>query len=166
MKTPIVTAATALASCLILAAGAAYAAPSINLNPMAGVSASPVELVKKGGGGGGGGRYGGGAALKGGGGGRNAHKGGRGDKGHYAHKGGKGDKGHYAHRDGKGRYAHKGGKSDFKHRHYGRYFRYYPGIFAYGAYSYYDECDWLWRKARITGSPYWWRRYEECRYYD
>ncbi len=26
----------------------------------------------------------------------------------------------------------------------------------------YRPCRWLKRRARITGSPYWWRRYERC----
>ncbi len=33
---------------------------------------------------------------------------------------------------------------------------------AYG----YNDCGWLRRQAVITGSPYWWRRYQDCLYYD
>ena len=33
---------------------------------------------------------------------------------------------------------------------------------VYGAYAYSNSCDWLYRKAVITGSRYWWYRYEEC----
>ena len=29
-------------------------------------------------------------------------------------------------------------------------------------YSYGDDCWWLLRQARITGSPYWWSRYNAC----
>ena len=43
---------------------------------------------------------------------------------------------------------------------------------AYGAYSYgygggyygYGGCRWLKLRALESGSPYWWRRYEACRY--
>jgi hypothetical protein len=170
---PHMTAATALASCLILAAAtAAYAAPPINLKPAVDASTSPVELVKKGGGGGGprGGGYKGGGDKGGkafsGGGGGGKHR------GDFARKGGgdsharKGGGGHYAYKGGKDHYAGKGHKGDHhKHHRYGKHYRYYPGIFTYGAYSYYDECDWLRRKARVTGSPYWWQRYQECVYY-
>jgi hypothetical protein len=33
---------------------------------------------------------------------------------------------------------------------------YGPDYYAYG------DCDWLLRRARITGSPYWWHRYNAC----
>jgi len=39
----------------------------------------------------------------------------------------------------------------------------YPFYGAYG-YSYIDDCYWLKRQALFTGSPYWWERYEACRY--
>ena len=43
-------------------------------------------------------------------------------------------------------------------------------VYGYGYYnSYYgSSCHWLKRKARRTGSRYWWRRYYRCvdRYYD
>lgn len=49
----------------------------------------------------------------------------------------------------------------WRHRHYG-YRRWYgPGIYV-GTYG--SSCGWLYRRAVRTGSPYWWRRYEECRY--
>jgi hypothetical protein len=38
---------------------------------------------------------------------------------------------------------------------------YGPGYTAYG-----DDCYWLRRQAIITGSPYWWRRYNLCIGYD
>lgn len=85
-----------------------------------------------------------------------AYKGGKG----YAGKGPPG--GDWARGGKNGGYAWKGNK----HRHH-RYL--YPSIglgLAYGAYNYGDECGWLWRRAQATGSPYWWQRYEECRYYN
>jgi hypothetical protein len=43
------------------------------------------------------------------------------------------------------------------HRH--SFVRGYPYYAYYG-----DGCDWLRRRALYTGSPYWWQRYEACRY--
>jgi hypothetical protein len=41
------------------------------------------------------------------------------------------------------------------------------GIYGgYSAYGYTAGCDWLRRKALITGNPYWWDRYEACLYGD
>jgi hypothetical protein len=37
---------------------------------------------------------------------------------------------------------------------------YYDDGYAYG-YRY--SCGWLYHRATVTGSPYWWHRYEECR---
>ncbi len=34
----------------------------------------------------------------------------------------------------------------------------------YYSYYYYDDCSWLRRRALYTGSPYWWERYNACRY--
>src|SRR5581483_7161748 len=55
------------------------------------------------------------------------------------------------------------------HHHHHRHFRrgiiigaplaFYGG---YGYYGYSSPCGWLYRKAVITGSPYWWSRYEAC----
>jgi hypothetical protein len=38
-------------------------------------------------------------------------------------------------------------------------------VWVYGP-DYYagNDCYWLLRRAQITGSPYWWRRYEDCAY--
>lgn len=33
---------------------------------------------------------------------------------------------------------------------------------GYGRPYGYRRCGWLRRRARITGSPYWWRRYRRC----
>jgi len=35
-------------------------------------------------------------------------------------------------------------------------------IFVGPGYGYVSECDWLRRRARATGSSYWWRRYRAC----
>jgi hypothetical protein len=66
------------------------------------------------------------------------------------------------------------GSHIYRHRHHHhRHFRRgvivgLPlGIYgAYGAYGYSATCDWLYRKAVITGNPYWWSRYEACLYGD
>jgi len=36
---------------------------------------------------------------------------------------------------------------------------------GYYAYNGYGNCAWLRRQAIITGSPYWWERYQACLYY-
>ncbi len=39
---------------------------------------------------------------------------------------------------------------------------------GYGAYSYgyYGSgCGWLWRRYQVTGSWYWYQRWQDCRYY-
>jgi hypothetical protein len=73
----------------------------------------------------------------------------------------------------------KGGRSEWKggnqRRHAGRSHDGHKGqrhrvwrdgrwIWAWGpaVYAYADDCGWIWRRAQATGSPYWWRRYEEC----
>jgi hypothetical protein len=171
-------AAAALGALLFAAPHAAYAAPAANLKGAAtGTSSSSlVELAGKRGGnlgvgggwagprasGGGGpkmsarsggpkmGGYGGKGGPK-----MGAYKGGKG----YAGKGPRG--GDWDRGGRRGGYAWKGDR-----RHYGRYL--YPGIglgLAYGgAYAYGDGCGWLYRRAQATGSPYWWQRFEECRY--
>jgi hypothetical protein len=35
---------------------------------------------------------------------------------------------------------------------------------AYGAYYYANSCSWLRHRALVTGSPYWWSRYNDCVY--
>jgi hypothetical protein len=51
-------------------------------------------------------------------------------------------------------------------RRFGRHHRWGPGIsfWFYDGY-YYGDCNWLRRRAIVTGSRYWWRRYRLCRYY-
>mgnify|MGYP001382564962 CR=1 FL=1 len=60
------------------------------------------------------------------------------------------------------------GKPHRPHHRYGRV-RPYPYLYRYEPYYYYDyepvyidECAWLYRKAKRTGSRYWWRRYRDC----
>lgn len=78
--------------------------------------------------------------------------------------------GSHARRHGLRGHHFRGGPRHFsgghvRHRRFGRIG---PGIVlgvpfaAYGAYSYTATCDWLHRKAVITGSPYWWYRFEAC----
>ncbi len=130
-------------------------------------------------GGGGGGR--GGFGIGGGGGRGFAIRGGGGGRG-FALRGG-GRRG-FAFREGGGRrFAFGGGGSykgwsgrkfsghfkhhRFAHRH--RKFRKFHGFAFYGVpylYGYRGHgygCGWLYRRAIVTGSPYWWRRYYWCR---
>src|SRR5262249_32287367 len=53
------------------------------------------------------------------------------------------------------------------HHHFNNRFFYTSGPFFYGDYyAYgYGNCAWLRRQAIITGSPYWWNRYQNCLYY-
>jgi hypothetical protein len=54
---------------------------------------------------------------------------------------------------------HMGGPA-VRHHHRGRVF-----VGSYPSYYYYDDgCYWLRRRANYTGSPYWWERYNDCRY--
>ncbi len=72
---------------------------------------------------------------------------------------------------GRHRFAYGGGHWR-GHRHHRRggwpFFWGAAPFIGYGAYSsgYYGSgCSWLWRKYRITGSWYWYRRWQDCRYY-
>ena len=49
-----------------------------------------------------------------------------------------------------------------RHRHFRRGFAVGVPLAAYGAYYYTGTCDWLRRKAYITGSGYWLDRYYAC----
>jgi hypothetical protein len=104
------------------------------------------------------------------------HHGGMG-RGGIGHGGmGRGMGGHHG---GYGAFRQRGGMNLYARPHgygygYGRYprHRYYGGGFPYfayygGGYGYgygYSGCGWLHRQAIVTGSPYWWQRYEACRY--
>ena len=171
---------TALASSLLLtAAVVANATPTVNLKSSLGIDTGLVELVRSGGHGGGGGGGGGGMKSSGGGGAMMSHRGGSGPSGRMSSRSfSKGDFGRSGGNFKSGRgsghaYAYKnwnGGKNwdhgknwhgGSKHHHGKNIRRFYgPGIFVYGG-GYYG-CDWLWRQAQLTGSAYWWRRYQEC----
>lgn len=128
-------------------------------------------------GGGGGGpkfafRGGGGPRFQGGGGGpRFAYRGGGGPR----FQGGGGSVPRFAYRGGGGPKAWKGRKfaGDFKHHRFNKGHRRFRGYAIYGVpyvygYGGYGGCEWLYRRAIATGSPYWWDRYYACRdgYYD
>jgi hypothetical protein len=66
--------------------------------------------------------------------------------------------------DGDGKNWDHGKNHGSKFRH-GRRF-YGPDLFVYGGGYGYGDCAWLRRQAAITGSPYWWQRYQNCVYYD
>ncbi len=67
---------------------------------------------------------------------------------------------------GGGRHHFRGGMHRHRfHRHWGgprlRFRSWGPAIGIYGGYG---GCGWLHRRAIYTGSAYWWRRYNACRY--
>ena len=183
------TAATALAGSLMFAtlgwglSGPANAAPTPALKGDAGM----LTLVARngggnGGGGGasvsGGGNGGGGASVSGGGGERSARVDG-GDRGAMSEgrrggdEGGRmarsdNDRGDRSRGDDnwKGKHAerdHHGDRDHHGNRH--RVFRNGAWVWVYGP-DYYasDDCSWLRHRAIVTGSPYWWDRYNACRY--
>jgi len=71
---------------------------------------------------------------------------------------------------------HIGGRhtagGDHIHGHYDRYggnvFVFgglgYGNEWGYDRYGYYGDCGWLRHRAAVTGSRYWWRRYQACLY--
>ncbi len=70
------------------------------------------------------------------------------------------------------RHAYGGGWRPGRHRHHRRFWYgsafaavpYYYGDY-YSDYGYgYGNCQYLKRRAIRTGSSYWWRRYEDCKY--
>jgi hypothetical protein len=50
-----------------------------------------------------------------------------------------------------------GGLSHGHHHHHHRF----HGEHAFGYYDY-DVCAYYYRRAQVSGSPFWWRRYEDC----
>jgi hypothetical protein len=62
------------------------------------------------------------------------------------------------------RHAERDRNFDHHHGHGHRVFRNGTWVWVYGPdyYAYGDDCYWLLRRARITGSPYWWSRYNAC----
>jgi hypothetical protein len=173
---------TALASGVALLAAthlSASAAPSFNLKSTSGL----VQPVRSGGGGGLG-RFGGGGGvgIRGGGGGRSfgnmggggriarGDGGGGGNMGRMSRGGGSNGNWH-GNRNWQGRnFSNNNWNRNWNgnwNRHH-RYSRFYGYPFWYGggyyAYSGYGDCAWLRRQAIITGSPYWWSRYQDCLY--
>lgn len=60
-----------------------------------------------------------------------------------------------------------GGHHFRSHRFHGGHFRRHhfgPRIYFYSGSGYSGGCYWLKRRAIVTGSRYWWRRYNACRY--
>jgi hypothetical protein len=178
---------TALASSLLFAAAmGANAAPSAKLDTSI-TSTGLLTLARAGGGGGGHGGGGGGPGIAAGGGAGSHVAGGGGGAGRFAagggnagsFKSGPGPSGHMASRGinrsgvagpsgsfkghDHGRYAGNDWRGDHHgHHRHGRFF-YGPDVFVYGG-NYGDDCGWLYRRAQVTGSPYWWQRYQECIY--
>lgn len=65
----------------------------------------------------------------------------------------------------KGKNFSKHDRNKFSHLNRHRVFRNGVWIWAYGpGYYAYNDCYWLRRQAIITGDPYWWNRYNACRY--
>jgi hypothetical protein len=64
----------------------------------------------------------------------------------------------------RGRFAERDRNFDNHHGHGHRVFRNGAWVWVYGPdyYAYGDDCYWLLRRARVTGSPYWWSRYNAC----
>jgi hypothetical protein len=168
------SAVTALAGGLLLTTlvwGAAQATSAPDLKGALGTSGA-VTLVKHGGGHGGGWRGGGGGpkVMGGGGGGPKMGRGGgrvhagpRSGGPRFAKGDGHGDR--FAKRHDRGdRFEHRrfaGRDFDrFHHRH--RVFRNGVWVWVYSPGYAYNDCWWLRRQALITGSPYWWSRYNYC----
>jgi hypothetical protein len=83
--------------------------------------------------------------------------------------------GNYASRE-RGRYGNRRyafndhdhhGHDHFRHGRHGHFVNgvwvwdWWPGYYG-GDYYAYNDCWWLRRQALITGSPYWWSRYNAC----
>jgi hypothetical protein len=179
----------AVASTLVLAAAsAATATPLVNLKTGA---PGVIDLVRSGGGHGGGH---GGAHMGGPrGGSMTVHRGAMGSIGRQGAMAGKAFKGggRSVYRGGGGKFAYKGGgkyrggsqawrgkgyRGAYAwngYRGHGRHHRHnYPyfwpgvawgGVGIYSTYGY-GGCGWVYRRAMATGSPYWWRRYQDCIY--
>ena len=75
-----------------------------------------------------------------------------------AHRGG-GHGGYHGGYQG-GPHMFAGSHHSFPFHHHRPVVGFYPYYYSY----YYDDCSWLRRRALYTGSPYWWQRYETCRY--
>jgi hypothetical protein len=174
------TVASALAGTLLATCLVSWSAQATSLPVLKGDATGIVTLVGKGGGGHGGGNGGHG----GGNGGKHYSGGGNGGK-HYS---GGGDGGtHYAYKGGGKNYAYKDhgnndhGNNDHGNKHYAmkdhdhdhdhgnihnrhRVFRNGGWFWVYGDGYAGNDCYWLQRQAIVTGSPYWWDRYNACLY--
>jgi hypothetical protein len=186
MRTTI-AAVTALAGSLLLAPlmlgpTQAGSAPDLK-NTVSAIHDSALVFVGHGGGGGGGGHGGGGGGWGGGAGHPGAMARGGGNFTGRAYSGprsyairdfdragprggrfDRGDRGRFVERHDRGerfehrRFAERGHDFDrFHHRH--RVF--VNGVWVWDYYAY-NDCWWLRRQALITGSPYWWSRYNLC----
>jgi hypothetical protein len=150
MRTTI-AAVTALAGSLLLAPlmlgpTQAGGAPDLK-NALSATHPGAVTLVRGGGGGGGG--HGGGFAM-----GEGHMRGGH----EFVGRGFGGAR--FAAHD----FHHGFNHDHFRHFHNRRFF--VSNVFIGGGYPYYyGDCYWLRRQAIITGSPYWWARYQACRGY-
>jgi len=79
---------------------------------------------------------------------------------HFASREGHLDRGQFNH----GRHVamdHEHEHDHFHHRFVRNRFFFAGGGWPY-YYDYGYDCSWLRRQARITGSPYWWSRYNAC----
>ena len=61
-----------------------------------------------------------------------------------------------------GRFAERDRDFDHHHGHAHRVFRNGVWVWVYGPDYYAGDCGSLLRRARVTGSPYWWSRYDAC----
>lgn len=87
----------------------------------------------------------------------------RGNRGFRGHRSFRGNRGFSRHRGFRSHRAFRG--RGYSHRRYGRGLRWGAPV-VIGAYGYgYGNCSYLKRRALATGSRYWWRRYNACRYY-
>jgi hypothetical protein len=185
MRTNLV-AGTALAGSLLMSTfvwQSAQATNAPNLRAAVGNSGTITLVEHDGGGGGGGGGRGEGGGGGGGDGGHMAARGGDGGGGgdHISGDGGGGyvKGGRISGGDNSGgnysRRHFNGGKfvrddddrhfsnRDHDHDHFNqhRVFRNGAWFWAYGPYAG-GDCGWLLHRAEVTGSPYWWRRYDLC----
>jgi hypothetical protein len=152
---------------LMLGPVQAGSAPDLK-NAISATHAGTVILVRRGGGDGGG--HGGammGGGRMGGGGGRHAFASRGFDRGpRFAEREGR-ERHRFVEHEGRERFD----RDDFRHRHVFdrddfRHRRFFVSNVFIGDYPYYyGGCYWLRRQAIITGSPYWWGRYEACRGY-
>jgi hypothetical protein len=96
---------------------------------------------------------------------RNRYSNDEGRKNRYGNDGGSNRYG----KDRGNRYSYKDRNNNNHHgnAHRHKVFRNGVWVWVYDPYyTYGDNCAWLYRRASLTGSPYWWDRYEACVAYD